>query len=78
MNTEQQVKDIVQQTVADIDPNIHIDNTTSLVVSGLLSSLQIIDLASTLEAKFGLDFAVRGFNQYDFENINSIINMLES
>lgn len=76
MSIEQQVTDIVQQTVSEIDPNIRIDNTTSLVVSGLLSSLQIIDLASTLEAKFNLDFATRGFNQYDFENINSIINML--
>lgn len=37
---------ITTEIEKDIDPNLTIDNTTSLVISGLLSSLQIIDFAT--------------------------------
>jgi acyl carrier protein len=50
--------------------------TDSLVISGLLSSLQIVELASWLEGKYSIRFSDYGFNVYDFENISTIVEMI--
>lgn len=50
----------------------------SLVLSGRLSSLQVVNLAAKLEEKYNLDFAANGFNQYDFDSVNSILQLIES
>lgn len=49
----------------------------SLVISGRLSSLQVIELSAELENKYGLDFNKHGFNQYDFDTVNSLVSLIE-
>lgn len=55
--------------------NAIFDNEESLVISGRLSSLSLVELAAELEKKYNIDFA-DGFNQYDFDSINSIVNLI--
>ena len=50
----------------------------SLVVSGLLDSLAILELLSFIEDQFGVDFAERGFDQNDFDTLNTITSMITS
>ena len=50
----------------------------SLVYSGRLRSMQIIELASQLEITFAIDFGVTGFNQYDFDSVLSILALLST
>jgi acyl carrier protein len=43
-----------------------------LVTSGLLNSLQIVELASWMEAHYGISFDGAGFNMYDFDTIKKM------
>jgi acyl carrier protein len=57
----------------------HITAKDSLVLSGLLSSFKIIELATWLEKKYAIDFSKQPFNIYDFEtatDIQKLINEL--
>jgi len=45
----------------------------SLVLSGRLDSLDVIDLISFLEERFGLDFADDGFDQHELDSVNAIL-----
>ncbi len=49
----------------------------SLVYSGRLRSMNIIELASQLETEFGIDFSEQAFNQYDFDTITTILKRLK-
>lgn len=44
----------------------------SLVLSGRLESLAVMELVAFLEETFGMDFARVDFNQTDFDSVDSI------
>ena len=48
----------------------------SLVISGRLQSLDVVELAMWLEREYHLDFAKHGFNQYDFDSVSSIFSII--
>ncbi len=48
----------------------------SLVLSGRLASIDLLEVVTFLEEEFGLDLADRGFDQRDFDSIESIVHML--
>jgi len=49
----------------------------SLLISGRLHSLGVIELISRLEQKYHLDLTRQGFNQYDFDSVESIVELIE-
>jgi len=49
----------------------------SLLISGRLHSLGVIELISRLETKYQLDLTRQGFNQYDFDSVASIVELIE-
>ena len=59
-----------------LDEDKTFTDTDPLVSSGLLSSLKIIELAAWIEINYGVDFSKRAFNVYDFENITTIVNLI--
>jgi acyl carrier protein len=58
------------------DNSLRVSEYESLVSSGLLSSLQIVELAVWLEEKYHVRFSENGFNVYDFESVATISEMI--
>jgi acyl carrier protein len=54
-----------------------LSDNESLVTSGRLSSYKIVELASWLEKRYGIDFSAESFNIYDFETIETIKQLVE-
>ena len=59
-----------------LDDHKPFTDTDPLVTSGRLNSLKIIELATWIEINYGVDFSNRAFNVYDFENIVTIVNLI--
>lgn len=49
----------------------------SLVVSGRLASVDVLDLVLMLEDRFGVDFSARPFDQYEFDTVKSVLRLVE-
>ena len=48
----------------------------SLVTSGLLDSLAVVDLATFMEAEFGIDFSTVYFDANQFETITTMADFV--
>jgi acyl carrier protein len=72
---EQQITQIVMTLLKNKGDYEAVAPGDSLVISGRLRSMNIIELASILESEFGLDFGTIGFNQYQFDSIEKITKM---
>ncbi len=70
------IRESILTLLSQNETNPQLNNDDSLVVSRRLDSLQIVELASQLEAQYGIDFATRGFDQYDFDSVESIVAMV--
>ena len=51
-------------------------DTDSLVNSGRLESVDTLELVIFLEEKYGIDFGDRGFDQNEFDSVNSIMAVI--
>ena len=69
------IRQLVGTFLSRSEGNVVIGDDESLVVSGRLSSLQLVELAAALEEKYGIDFS-DGFNQYDFDSINNMVALV--
>jgi acyl carrier protein len=54
-----------------------LNDDESLVLSGRLSSLDIVDVLTFLEGRFGFEMDPNDFDQAKFDSINSITGMVE-
>ncbi|MES2218500.1 MAG: phosphopantetheine-binding protein [Pseudomonadota bacterium] len=57
--------------------NQQLGDDDSLVVSGRLSSVKVIELATWLEEKYHIDFYAHTFHVKDFDSVNSILKLVE-
>jgi acyl carrier protein len=57
-----------------LDP---VGDTDSLLISGMLDSVDVLEIATFLEEQFGIDFADRDFDAGDFDTIDSIARQLD-
>jgi acyl carrier protein len=55
-----------------------ITDTDSLVLSGRLSSLDVIDVLTFLEDKFNFEMDPIDFDQKKFDTVNNIVAMMEA
>ena len=74
----QQVREIVGALLEEQGDTRPFGDKESLVLSRRLSSLQVVELATILEKRYGLDYAKIGFNQYDFDTVESIAALIIS
>jgi len=74
----QEVRGMVEELLQQSQQSIEFQNDDSLVMSGRLSSLQVVELATILENRYGLDFAAAGFDQYDFDSVDSIVALIKT
>lgn len=79
MSTElrNEIKDQVKFLLKQLQKDNHeLADDASLVMSGLLNSLKIIELATWLENQYKIDFGKIGFSIYYFETIGSIEKLI--
>ena len=51
-------------------------DTESLVISGRLSSLDVLEIVSFLEKRYGLDFGDRPFDQQSVDSMQEILCLI--
>lgn len=57
--------------------SIRVNDDDSLVGSGLISSLSIVEIIGYIEKRFGLDVADEGIDITDFDSVDSICRLIE-
>jgi acyl carrier protein len=74
LDRRQQVRDFVAEKVrsARRGEDIVVDDHTSLLLSGLLNSLTMVEIIIFVEREFGLDIAASGIRIEDFDTVASI------
>ena len=72
MSTQSTIHEFVQTILRRRGDACPFGEGDSLVLSGRLDSLAVMEVAELLEAKFGVDFARRGFDPLDFDTIGEI------
>jgi acyl carrier protein len=78
MNAKDQVREYVTKVLREHkDDNGPVDDNESLVLSGRLSSLDVVDVLTFLEGQFGFAMDPNDFDQAKFDSVNSIAEMLE-
>ena len=57
-------------------PHNDIDETSSLVESGLIDSLALLQIVTYLEQTYRIDFADRGIDPGDLRSVQSILELI--
>ena len=79
MNHREPVREYLIKILRDNKNDVaSVSDADSLVSSGRLSSLDVVDLLTFLEAKFNFAIDPIDFDQTKFDSVNSIVAMLES
>ncbi len=71
------VRALIRAQLLLLEEDPQFSDEDSLVISRRLSSLQVVELAAQLESRYQLDFAAHGFNQYDFDSVVQIVDLIE-
>jgi len=78
-NTRQQVREflagLLQQNQDDASS---LSDSDSLVLSGRLTSLDVVDTLTFLEERFNCEIDPIDFDQKKFDSVNSIVAMLQA
>jgi len=78
MSAREQVRQYVQKVLRenkeDTDP---VGDADSLVLSGRLSSLDVVDVLTFLEGEFNFAMDPNEFDQAKFDSVDSIVEMVE-
>ena len=53
------------------------ETETQLVTNGYLDSIDVMQLVVHLEREFQLNFSARGFDQTDFDSVESIVSLIK-
>ena len=78
MTQRETVREYVQKVLRENkDDTAAISDSESLVLSGRLSSLDIVDVLTFLEEQFGFEIDPNDFDQAKFDTIDSIVEMVE-
>lgn len=76
MTKHEQIRAFVQQLLLAKHDLVSLSDADPLLSSGRLSSFDIVSIAAFLEETFAVNFADVGFDQYKFESIDTIVEML--
>ena len=77
MNTRNELRAHVEKLLSDKGDRKPLSDTESLVVSGRLDSIDILQIVVFLEGRYGIDFADKQFDQEDFDSIARILTLIE-
>jgi acyl carrier protein len=77
VNEREIIKAFISSSILKNANDVVIDNGSSLVMSGLVNSLAIVEIITFVEQKFGIDVADEEIDIADFDSVESICKMLE-
>jgi acyl carrier protein len=77
MNTRSELHAQVKRLLADKGDHEPLGDIDSLVLSGRLDSIDILQIVVFLEDRHGIDFADQPFDQEDFDSIARILTLIE-
>jgi acyl carrier protein len=77
MNTRNELRAHIQRLLADKGDREPLGEDDSLVLSGRLDSVDILQIVLFLESHYRIDFADREFDQEDFDSIARILALIE-
>ncbi len=73
-NLTAEIRALVQEILQQNGDTQSFDDDESLLLSGRLSSLNVLLIATQLEQKYHINFNVVGFDQYMFDTVSCIVN----
>jgi len=77
MSIREQVRAYINGKLLSGDgPPVHIEDSSSMIKSGLINSMAIVELIAYLEETFRISVADRDINIDDFDSIDSICSLI--
>jgi acyl carrier protein len=76
MNTRNEVRAQVERILVKKGDQEPLSDTDSLVLSGRLDSIDILQIVVFLEGAYNIDFADQPFDQEDFDSIARILTLI--
>ena len=79
MSTAQKKQELIDFLLSIQRPDYpydSIDETSSLVESGLIDSLALLQIVTYLEQSYRIDFAERGIDPGDLRSVQSILELI--
>ena len=77
MNTRNELRTHVERLLTSKGDQEPLGDTDSLVLSGRLDSIDILQIVVFLEGNYGIDFADQPFDQEEFDSIARILKLIE-
>ena len=77
MNTRNELRAHVTGLLTNKGDQEPLGDTDSLVLSGRLDSIDILQIVVFLESNYGIDFADQPFDQEEFDSIARILKRIE-
>ena len=71
------IRDFVQDLLRRRGVPGPVGDSDALLTSGMLDSLDVLEIATFLEDRWGIDFASRDFDAGEFDAIDGIAQVLE-
>jgi acyl carrier protein len=78
MNTQQEIRTFIEQLLQQKGDLAPIGDADSLMLSGRLESIDVLEVVMFLERRFGVDFAQTGFDQAQLDSILLIDELVRS
>lgn len=76
MDIRAKVHDVITSLLCRRGDAAPLGDSDSLVLTGRLDSMSVMEIAALLEGSFGVDFARIGFDPVDFDSVESIVAMV--
>ena len=76
MNEKAEIREFVQALLARKGVLDSFWDTDSLLINGLLDSVDVLEIAAFLEERWGVDFSEREFDAGEFDTIDGIAGYL--
>ena len=76
MNEKVEIREFVQALLARKGVLDAVGDTDSLLINGMLDSVDVLEIAAFLEERWGVDFAEREFDAGEFDTVEGIAGYL--
>lgn len=78
MDHKNEIRQFLRALLADKGDNQPLSDTSSLLISGRLDSVDAVNIVVMLEEKFSIDFAKIGFDQTMIDSVDAIDSLVRS
>ncbi|MFH1263899.1 MAG: hypothetical protein V1495_10725 [Pseudomonadota bacterium] len=77
-NPREEVTDFLRSLLSRREENPVVSDSESLIGSGRIGSLLVVELVVFLEDRYRIDFAYRPFDPYDLDTIDKIVELVRA